>query len=214
MSADEDDGPGARIARARRRRGLSQSVLAGLVGRSESWLSQVERGRRRIDSHAVLMRMAEVLRVEIDELTDPEGGRGEEGQRVYEPAAQIEQAMMGYDSVGASIGGQVSDGTSRPAHLRAMAKAAYAGYQATRYEDTGRVLPALISETEQASRTADGGSREACSVRALVYDTAAALLHRVGESGLAWTAADRALSAAEQSGRLNLSRCRRTGFLT
>jgi len=28
--------PGERIARARRRRGLSQAVLAGLVGRSES----------------------------------------------------------------------------------------------------------------------------------------------------------------------------------
>ena len=35
---------GQRIARARRRRGLSQAALAGLVGRSESWLSQVERG--------------------------------------------------------------------------------------------------------------------------------------------------------------------------
>jgi transcriptional regulator with XRE-family HTH domain len=42
VSGDED-AAGARIARARRRRGLSQSVLAGLVGRSESWLPQVER---------------------------------------------------------------------------------------------------------------------------------------------------------------------------
>ncbi len=40
-----------------------------------------------------------------------------------------------------------------------------------------------------------------CAVRALVYDTAAALLSRVGEAALAWTAADRALSAAEQSGQ-------------
>jgi len=30
---------GQRIARARRRRGLSQAALAGLAGRSESWLS-------------------------------------------------------------------------------------------------------------------------------------------------------------------------------
>jgi transcriptional regulator with XRE-family HTH domain len=41
---------GQRIARARRRRGLSQAALAGLAGRSESWLSQVERGLRRVDS--------------------------------------------------------------------------------------------------------------------------------------------------------------------
>lgn len=35
---------GERIAIYRRRRGLTQLVLAGLIGRSESWLSQVERG--------------------------------------------------------------------------------------------------------------------------------------------------------------------------
>ena len=74
------DAPGERIARARRRRGLSQAVLAGLVGRSESWLSQVERGRRSVDSHAVLTRMAAALRVEVEELTGPDGG-GEEGHR-------------------------------------------------------------------------------------------------------------------------------------
>ena len=104
MSGDEN-APGARIARARRRRGLSQSVLAGLVGRSESWLSQVERGKRGVDSYAVPTRMAEALRVEVEELTGPGGGDGEEGQRVYEPAAEIERAMMGYEAVSASIGG-------------------------------------------------------------------------------------------------------------
>jgi transcriptional regulator with XRE-family HTH domain len=48
-------------------------VLAGLVGRSESWLSQVERGKRGVDSYVVLTRMAEVLRVEVEELTGPGG---------------------------------------------------------------------------------------------------------------------------------------------
>jgi transcriptional regulator with XRE-family HTH domain len=44
---------------------LSRVGLAGLAGRSESWLSQVERGKLSIDSYAVLTRMAEVLRVSI-----------------------------------------------------------------------------------------------------------------------------------------------------
>ncbi|HET9082560.1 MAG TPA: helix-turn-helix transcriptional regulator [Trebonia sp.] len=195
-----EDAAWARIARARRRRGLSQAVLAGLVGRSESWLSQVERGKRGVDSYAVLTRMAEVLRVEVEELTGPGGGDGEEGQRVYEPAAEIERAMMGYEAVGAAIGGRQSGAGDGLAHLRARASAAYAGYQATRYDDTGRMLPALIRETEAAG----GEDREACSVRALIYDTAAALLHRVGETSLAWAAADRALAAAVQSGRPEL----------
>lgn len=199
MTQDRET-PGARIARARRRRGLSQAVLAGLVGRSESWLSQVERGKPGVDSHAVLTRMAAVLRVDVEELTGPAGG-GEEGQRVYEPAAQIERAMMGYDAVGASIGGRKPDSAGNVEHLRAMARSAYRGYQATRYDDTGRILPMLVREAETANRVAGLDNPAMCAVRALVYDTAAALLNRVGETALAWAAADRAMAAAEQSGR-------------
>jgi transcriptional regulator with XRE-family HTH domain len=46
---------GARIAFSRRRRGLSRRVLAHLVGRSEDWLSTIERGEpqvRRLDGPA------------------------------------------------------------------------------------------------------------------------------------------------------------------
>ncbi len=192
--------PGERIARARRRRGLSQAVLAGLVGRSESWLSQVERGRRGVDSHAVLTRMAGVLRVDVEELTGPASDGGE-GQHMYEPAAAIEQAMMRYEALGASIGGRDRGTAGGADHLRAMASTVYQGYQATRYDDTGRVLPALIREAEAASREAGLDNPAMCEVRVLVYDTAAALLNRVGEPVLAWTAADRAMSAAEQSGQ-------------
>ena len=48
---------GQRIATHRRRRGLSQAALPGLVGRSESWLSQVERGVRSVDRLSVLLDM-------------------------------------------------------------------------------------------------------------------------------------------------------------
>jgi len=51
----------------------------------------------------VLVRLAAVLHVDIQELTGP-GNRGNDTPRVYEPAALIEQAMMGYDAIGASIG--------------------------------------------------------------------------------------------------------------
>ncbi|MGW4129901.1 helix-turn-helix domain-containing protein [Amycolatopsis japonica] len=39
---------GERIAFYRRRRGLSQAVLADLVGRTEDWLSKIEHGEREI----------------------------------------------------------------------------------------------------------------------------------------------------------------------
>lgn len=65
---------GQRIARARRRRGLSQAALAGLAGRSESWLSQVERGLRQVDSHSVLVSIVDILHVDLGELTGDEPG--------------------------------------------------------------------------------------------------------------------------------------------
>ena len=94
MTPTEREATGQRIARARRRRGLSQAVLAGLVGRSESVLSQVERGKRGVDSHSVLVRLAEVLRVDIEELVGF-SDRDETGRSVYAAVPLIEQAMMG-----------------------------------------------------------------------------------------------------------------------
>lgn len=193
------DPTGQRIARARRRRGLSQAALAGLVGRSESWLSQVERGVRGVDSHTVLTRLASVLRVDITEIIDGSEDPAK-APGPYPYAAQIEQAMMGYHAIGVSIAGEDAELAPGVTHLGEMARSAYQGYQATRYEATGRLMPRLIRNVEMASRILGPAVPAVCKVRALAYDTAAALLNRVGEPALAWTAADRAMSAAECSG--------------
>ena len=177
---------------------MSQAVLAGLVGRSESWLSQVERGKRGIDSHSVLTRLAEILRVDIAEITGAESGTTDT-EHNYPAASLIEQAMMGYSSPGQATPGQ-SGWHAKLSHLRARARAAYQAYQATRYDATGRLLPGLIRDIEAASQITAAGTPAVCEVRALVYDTAAALLNRVGEPFLAWAAADRAMSAATYSG--------------
>jgi transcriptional regulator with XRE-family HTH domain len=187
-------GAGQRIARARRRRGLSQAALAGLIGRSESWLSQVERGKRTVDSHTVLTRLCDVLRVDITELTEP-AGQDEASPRPYKAAAAIEQAMVSYGALGGTISG-LQPRRGDAANLTGRTRAAYHRYQATRYEEAGRLLPGLIRDVAATS----SGAPEACRARALVYDTTTALLNRVGEYGLAWVAADRAVAAATQSG--------------
>jgi transcriptional regulator with XRE-family HTH domain len=197
---ERQEAAGQRVGRARRRRGLSQAALAGLVGRSESWLSQVERGKRRIDSHAVLKRMAEVLRVDVAELTELDGDDTTSLRR-YSSAQQIEQAMVSYAALEDSISSDAASRTWDNRNLQARITAAHCRYQATRYEETGRLLPALIKDIEAASRAAGPDNPELCCIRAHVYDTTAALLNRVGEHALAWTAADRAIAAAEQSGR-------------
>ena len=199
MMHPEREAAGQRIARARRRRGLSQAVLAGLAGRSESWLSQVERGKRGFDSHSVLVRLAEVLRVDIAELTGS-ADRDETGRRAHPAAPLIEQAMMGYGGPGSLDGGDEPERETSLDFMRAQAHSAYQAYQATRYDAAGRILPGLIRGVETAARTAGLSSPDAWAVRVRVYDTTAALLSRVGEPFLAWAAADRAMFAAEQSG--------------
>jgi transcriptional regulator with XRE-family HTH domain len=198
MTPADREAAGQRIARARRRRGLSQAVLAGLVGRSESWLSQVERGKRGVDSHSVLMRLAEVLRVDIEELVGSVDW--DETGRAYPAVPLIEQAMMGYGTSGPVDGGDEPGQDEGLDFLRAQASSAYQAYQATRYDAAGRILPGLIRGAETAVRATGTASPAACAVRARVYDITAALLSRVGEPFLAWAAADRAISAAEQSG--------------
>jgi hypothetical protein len=171
--------------------------------------------------------MADVLRVDVAELTAPAGGAwdardswtsggsgdagcggsgsGGDGSRAEAPAAAIERAMMRYDAVGTSIAGGEPDGRPGDAeYLRARARSAYQRYQATCYDDTGRILPGLIREAEISSRAAGPDDPGMCGARVLVYDTAAAMLNRVGEPTLAWMAADRAMAAARQSGRPEL----------
>jgi transcriptional regulator with XRE-family HTH domain len=143
---------GQRIARARRRRGLSQAALAGLVGRSESWLSQVERGKRGVDSHVVLTRLASILRVDIAEISE-DSADAAHAPNPYPHAARIEQAMMDYHARCASITGEDTERMQSVVHLREMTRSAYREYQATRYEATGYLLPRLIRSVEAAAES-------------------------------------------------------------
>ncbi|MEU0236738.1 helix-turn-helix transcriptional regulator [Nocardiopsis sp. NPDC006198] len=178
----------------RRRRGYSQTVLAGLVGRSESWLSQVERGILSVDSHEVLSRLADVLRLPLSDLT---GSTEEATPMRYTPADAIERAMMRYTSLEVIVAETGREDPVDVPRLRAEAHRTYAAYQATRYTEVGRRLPRLIRDVEAAARSRGADRPAVCSARAMVYNTAAAVLRRVGAKDLAWQAADRAMAAAE-----------------
>ncbi len=191
---------GQRIARQRRRRGLSQVVVAGLVGRSESWLSQVERGRRSIDNHSVLVRLAEVLDLDVQQLTSDDMG-GDMAK--YEGAAGVREAMLRYETLPGLINSDADDGgRPRLSWLGHELRRANKKYQATRYDEAGRLLPGLIIAAERACQTGNGDERRAAyTLCSLVYQSAATILNRVGEADLAWTAADRSLTAARLGDR-------------
>jgi len=93
---------GDRVAFYRRRRGQSQEVLAGLVGRTEDWLSRVENKKIELDRLSVISRFAEALDWTSDSGTPtvPRAALGADGlpagvsrEMVGSPPAQISSGM-------------------------------------------------------------------------------------------------------------------------
>src|SRR3954462_2068685 len=103
------EGIGRRIATYRRRRGLSQAALAGLIGRSESWLSQVERGVRSVDKMSVLLDLARVLHVEVEALTGRPWQLAPNGSAIGDALGDLRATLTNYNSLLGRPVMQVSD---------------------------------------------------------------------------------------------------------
>lgn len=89
------DGLGERVQYWRRRRGHTQKELAELCGLSPSYLSNIEAGRRRLDSHSWLEQLARVLNVSIPELVGSPYAPTDPGSNAVHAALQpIEHAMV------------------------------------------------------------------------------------------------------------------------
>src|SRR4029453_8610131 len=91
---------GQRIAHHRRRRGLSQVKFAELLDRSESWISQVERGTRTIDRLSVLGEVARVLDVPANELL-PGSFLPADGDREHPSVAAVRLGLRGNPALAA-----------------------------------------------------------------------------------------------------------------
>jgi transcriptional regulator with XRE-family HTH domain len=202
--AAPDPSIGERIKRHRRRRGLSQTALAQLVGRSESWLSQVERGIRGVDRFSTILELARVLKVDVVELTGRRFQLAPNSGMHYEAVVNIRKALTQYDAVPALL---LPKGARRRAEappdldrLRRNVEEVNRQYQASRYVAVGELLPGLIVLAQRAVWELDGSRQQrAYGVLAGVYHVTAKTLSRVGEPGLAWVVAERAVVAAERS---------------
>jgi transcriptional regulator with XRE-family HTH domain len=196
---------GERIQILRERKGLSRPVLAGLVGMSASWLKGIEQGRRLPPRLPVLVKLAEALAV--GDVAVLAGTDMDLGGAVSVPVVSF--ARIPHEAVPA-IRDAVRDpmltiepgGPVNVAALASRAAEAWVLWHASREHrtDVGRVLPRLVTDARTAARTAEGPQRRvACAVLADVY---ALVQHEVvwaSEAELTWTAADRAMSAAQDA---------------
>ncbi|TDW91099.1 helix-turn-helix domain-containing protein [Kribbella sp. VKM Ac-2566] len=182
---------GERIGAYRKRRGMSQDALAGLIGMSRSWLSQVERGIRGVDRLSTLNDLATVLRVDVADLI----GR----DWVFAPDAP--EHVTAVDVVRSQLAsyrhllGEPATPWPLP-QLRNGAVQVNQGYQAAQYQRATAMLPALLEAADAYDGYQGRDGREIHLARCSVYAATAKLLTKVGENQLGWLAADRASHAA------------------
>lgn len=195
--AGDDLSVGERIAFYRRRRGLSQRELAGLVGRSEEWVSSIERGRRQARRLDVLTAVASALRVGLpDLLGQPVLMEDDEGD---DNIPAVRDALMSPRRLSRLLyRAESSDSGPDVEQAARYVEQVWLEYQAGR---VGRVVAALPHLIETAQRLEDAAdpSGEGWAVSARVHHLASTTLSKVGEVDLAWIAAERAMHAAEQT---------------
>ncbi|UBI39045.1 helix-turn-helix domain-containing protein [Streptomyces mobaraensis] len=199
---------GTRVAELRARRGLTQKELAALLGRTTSWLSQVERGIQPVNRIDVLNRLADGLGVSVVELRPdaPPVAEPTEGPVGDDPLNRARLLLSGHPALEALL--------SRPAQDPPRADPPLAGFRedvehvwslahGDRYAELGAALNSLLPSLERLARTAAKPERAmAYGLLARTYQALSAAFTRRNEADAAWVAADRSIAAAEMSGRV------------
>ncbi|MEM9615520.1 MAG: helix-turn-helix domain-containing protein [Actinomycetota bacterium] len=184
---------GERIAEARKRKGLSQRELAALMDRSESWVSQVERGVMPVDRLALLQKLGEVLETSFLAVEQEAGADGTYPTPVDHDLEQLRNVLTGHPSISTLFGDEPEPIDFE--QLRDDIDHAWEQARNTNFTRLAEVLPKL----ELAARGTNS-QPEILGLLARSYQAAAAGFARQDEGGAAWIAADRAVRCAEASG--------------
>ncbi|MEV0260683.1 helix-turn-helix domain-containing protein [Streptomyces sp. NPDC050617] len=204
MTVEKRQEFGRRVAELRKQRGLTQKELAAEIGRTASWLSQVERGIQPVIRLDVLRLLADGLGIPLHVL-QPEALplTGQAAQETDEPN-DLDQARLvisGHPALDLLLGAERGPlpAADLP-ELRAAVDRIWELTHADRFAELGAALGPLIPRLERAARTAPDKHRgELHSLLARAYQALAAAFVRQNEADAAWVAADRSIRAAELS---------------
>lgn len=186
---------GQNIRRARRAAGLTQEQLAGLAGRSEGWLSQVENGITLLDRRSDIAAVASGLGVPAEVLFGEPVPEMVSGRRAWNLTA-LRGVLLD------SGLGDPPDAPARPLPVLAeLAGRADLALRWGRYDELLPLLPSLLTELEVHAAGRDGGAR-AAALRLLVQVTGTTViaLRYAEQTDLAFVAAELGRAAAAASG--------------
>lgn len=188
---------GRRVAFNRKKRGLSQRQLAGLIDRSESWVSQLERGVITADRMSLISTLAAALKVPLSELASVAPVIAAASERP-EPAVPLRLLLSSSQALSAVLRAQPPPDL---APLRTAVRRAWDLAHESRYAELTELLTDLLPRLESGTRSASSSTRQELFALLAKADYAcAAALARLGQSDGAWVAADRGVHAAERAG--------------
>jgi transcriptional regulator with XRE-family HTH domain len=187
---------GENVCAARRASGKSLETVAGLIGRSKSWLSKVENGKTRLERRSDIAALATALGVSADFLLDGPAPEVQPERRIFN-LLPLQQVLLDYSPA------DPPDVPARPIEvLRSEGDQADQALARADYPTVARLLPGLIGELFVHAATA-GGPVRAQALRLLVRacgSDATCMLRHLGEVNLAWIAGERGQMAADLLG--------------
>ncbi|MBO0654219.1 helix-turn-helix domain-containing protein [Streptomyces triculaminicus] len=189
---------GQRMQVLRTRRGMSRPVLGGLLGRSPSWVKQVENGAIHTPSLPMILRIAEVLRVR--DLADLTGDQTLPVDLFIGPGHPLLPAVQAAVNAYPLASDRQAPST---AHLRLRLDRAWAARHEARNhrEVIGGLLPDLIRDAQLAVRQAEAAAdrRAAQAILSEVYSLGQFFVAYQPDSALLWRVAERGMVAAQES---------------
>ena len=192
---------GERVAWYRRRRGMSQEALAGLVGRTADWLGKAENNRIELDRLSVIRRLADALDVALGDLIGEPTLMDWTTDSGTSTVPALRAVLMDYRQLTPIL--QVPSFESEPTSLSDLRRelgVVFDAYQASRFGFAAGRAPFLLADALLAARQYEGDDRVvAHELLALSYQAAASVLTKLGEADLAWVAAERGLAAAQHA---------------
>ncbi|WP_331737938.1 helix-turn-helix domain-containing protein (plasmid) [Streptomyces sp. NBC_00637] len=202
----QDRAFGQRVQRFRKERGRTQAEFAASLGKTSSWLSQVERGVQPVQRMDLLQQIADELGVSVQQLRPgvPADGPSQAptAQSLSNDLDETRRLLSGHPALQTLLADADDSGPTRSLDLlKSDVDDLWDLTHAGQLAQVSTLAVQLLPELERTVRIDSGEHQgELYLLLSRAYQALSAAFVRQDEADAAWVAADRAVLAAERSG--------------